>query len=130
MSARATWVGRGLTALPLLFLTFDTAIKVLVLPVAVDATGRLGYAPGTVFAIGAIEAICLVCYLVPRTALLGAVLLTAYFGGAIATHVRAGSPLFTHTLFPVYLAVLLWAGLWLRNAQARRAVRTAFAVSV
>jgi hypothetical protein len=109
-----------------LFLTFDTLIKVLRLPVALAATAQLGFTDNAAFAIGAIEAACLVLYLVPRTSVLGAVLWTGYLGGAIATHIRAGSPLFSHTLFPIYVAALLWIGLWLRNGRIRRIVRAAF----
>lgn len=126
-SSRAVWTGRILSALSVVFLTFDTIIKVLTLPVAVEATKQLGFTETAVFAVGLIEAVCLVLYLVPRTASLGAVLWTGYFGGAIATHIRAGSPLFTHTLFPIYIAALLWVGLWLRDGRLRRIVRTAFA---
>jgi hypothetical protein len=125
-SPRAVWSGRVLSALPLTFLTFDTVIKLLLLPVAVEATTELGFSGRAVFAIGAIEAVCLVLYLLPRTSVLGAVLWTGYFGGAIATHIGAGSPPFTHTLFPVYVAALLWIGLWLRDARLRRIVRMAF----
>ena len=125
-STKAVWARRILSALPVVFLTFDTAIKVFQLPVAVEATTQLGFTAGAVLAVGIVEAVCLVLYLVPRTAVLGAVLWTGYFGGAIATHVRASSPLFTHTLFPIYVAVLLWAGLWLRDGRLRRIVGEAF----
>src|SRR4051812_39733787 len=122
-STRTVWIGHAVSALPLAFLLFDTAIKVLRLPVALEATRQLGFTDGAVLAIGILEAVCLALYLVPRTALLGALLWTGYFGGAIATHVRAESPLFTHTLFPVYLAALLWVGLWIRDPRLRRIVR-------
>jgi hypothetical protein len=125
-STKAVWVGRIFSAVPVLFLTFDTAIKVLQLPVALEATQQLGFTASAVFAVGVIEAVCLVLYLVPRTSVLGAVLWTGYFGGAIATHLRAGSPVVTHTLFPIYMAVLLWAGLWLRDGRLRRIVSAAF----
>jgi hypothetical protein len=128
-SSRAVWTGRGLSALPLMLLAFDTAIKLLMLPVAVEATKELGFTEGAVFAIGAIELVCLVLYLLPWTSVLGAVLWTGYFGGAIATHVRAGSPLLTHTLFPIYIAALLWIGLWLRDDRLRSIVRRAFRVT-
>lgn len=126
-ASRAAWIGHVVSGLPLAFLVFDTAIKVLRLPVAVEATRQLGFTDGAVLALGIIEAICLVLYLMPRTALLGALLWTGYFGGAIATHIRAASPLFTHTLFPMYLAALLWGGLWLRDPRLRRIVRLALA---
>ena len=128
-SARAVWTGRIVTALPLLFLTFDTVIKVFQLPVAVEATQQLGFTARSVFIIGVIEAFCLVLYLLPRTAVLGAVLWIGYFGGAIATHIRAESPLLTHILFPVFVAAFLWAGLWLRDTRFRQIVRTAFGIT-
>jgi hypothetical protein len=114
-SSKAIWTGRFLSGLAVLFLAFDAAIKVLELPFAVEATVRIGYPATTIVGIGLLELACLAVYLIPRTALLGAVLWTGYLGGAIATHLRIGSPLFTHVLFPVYVAALLWAGLWLRD---------------
>jgi hypothetical protein len=111
-----------LTALVALFLTFDTVIKVLMLPPAVQGTTELGYPAGTVFWIGVIELLCVGFYLLPRTSVLGALLLTGYLGGAIATHVRAGSPLLSHTLFPIYVALLLWGGLYLRETRLRALV--------
>ncbi len=128
-SSRAVWIGRALSALPLMFLTFDTAIKLFLLPVAVEATKELGFPESAVLTVGVVEAVCLALYLVPRTSVLGAVLWTGYFGGAIATHIGAGSPLFSHTLFPIYIAALLWIGLWLRDGRLRRIVRTAFDVA-
>lgn len=129
VSSRAVWFGRVLSALPLMFLTFDTIIKLFMMPVAVEATKQLGFTQSAVFVVGVVEAVCLVLYLLPRTSVLGAVLWTGYFGGAIATHIRAGSPLFTHTLFPIYVAALLWIGLWLRDGRLRQIVRTAFDVA-
>jgi len=115
LSRKAIWTGRILSGLAALFLAFDAAVKVLALPPAVEGTTQLGYPASTLLTIGILQLVCLVVYLIPRTALVGAVLWTGYLGGAIATHVRVGSPLFTHTLFPIYVAVLLWAGLWLRD---------------
>jgi hypothetical protein len=111
--------GYVLTALVALFLTFDTVIKVLKLAPAVQGTTQLGYPVNTVHWIGLIELVCLALYLVPRTSVLGALLLTGYLGGAIATHVRVGSPLLSHTLFPIYVALLLWGGLYLRETRLR-----------
>src|SRR6185369_14789193 len=85
----------------------------------IDGTRQLGYSPDIVFSLGVILLSCVVTYLVPRTSVLGALLLTGYLGGAVATHVRVGNPLFTHVLFPTYLAVLLWGGLVLRNTRLR-----------
>ena len=113
------WAGRIMTTLAALFLLFDSAVKVLQLPVAVEGTTRLGYPAHAVLGIGLVELACLVLYVNPVTSVLGAVLLTGFFGGAVATHVRAGSPLFTHMLFPIYVGVLVWGGLWLRDAGLR-----------
>jgi hypothetical protein len=113
------WTGRTLTALAALFFAFDAGIKLLDLPVAVEPTVQLGYAANMVVAIGAIEVACLIVYLIPRTAVLGAILLTGYLGGAVASHLRHGDGLFGYVLSPTYFAVLLWAGLWLRDARAR-----------
>ena len=118
-SKAAFRTGWGLTAFVALFLAFDAIIKVLVLPIAVQATTELGYPASTIFWIGAVELMCLVLYLVPRTAVLGALLLTGHLGGAIATHVRVGNPMFSHTLFPIYVALLLWGGLYLREPRLR-----------
>jgi DoxX-like family len=111
-----------LTALVSLFLAFDTVIKLLMLAPAVQGTTALGYPAGTVLWIGVIELVCLGLYLVPRTSVLGALLLTGYLGGAIATHVRVGSPLLSHTLFPIYVALLIWGGLYLRETRLRELV--------
>jgi hypothetical protein len=107
--------GYILTTLVALFLTFDTILKVLQLGPAVKATTELGYSPVTVLPIGIVELVCLVLYLVPQTSVIGAILLTGYLGGAVASQVRAGNPMFTHTLFPVYVALMLWGGLYLRE---------------
>jgi hypothetical protein len=112
--------GYVLTGLVAAFLTFDTVMKLLQLAPAVQGTTELGYPAGTVVAIGAIELVCLVLYLVPRTSVLGALVLTGYLGGAIATHVRVGSPLPTHTLFPIYVALMVWGGLYLRESRLRQ----------
>jgi DoxX-like family len=108
-----------LTGLVALFLAFDTVLKVLVLAPAVQGTTELGYPAATVRWIGLIELMCLGLYLVPSTSVLGAILLTGYLGGAIATHVRIGSPLFTHILFPIYVALMAWGGLYFREARLR-----------
>jgi hypothetical protein len=114
-SRKAVLTGRILSGLAVAFLMFDAGMKLFALPAAVEGTTQLGYPASTLLGIGIIQLVCLAVYLVPRTAPVGAVLWTGYLGGAIATHVRVGSPLFTHTLFPIYVAALLWAGLWLRD---------------
>jgi len=111
--------GYALTAFVALFLTFDTVLKVLQLAPAVQGTTELGYPASTVLTIGLIEFVCLALYLIPRTSVLGALVLTGYLGGAIATHVRIGSPLPTHTLFPIYVALMVWGGLYLRESRLR-----------
>ena len=112
--------GYALTGLVAAFLTFDTVMKLLQLAPAVQGTTELGYPAGTVMVIGAIELVCLVLYLIPPTSVLGALLLTGYLGGAIATHVRVGSPLPTHTFFPIYVALMVWGGLYLRESRLRQ----------
>lgn len=104
-----------LTTIVALFLTFDTVLKILQLGPAAKATTDLGYPAAKVLPIGIVELVCLALYLVPQTSVLGAILLTGYLGGAIATHVRAASPMFSHTLFPLYVALMLWGGLYLRD---------------
>ena len=116
---RDVWIGRVLSGFAVLFLTFDAALKLLRLPMAIEGTTELGYPAGVVLPLGVVQVVCLVLYVVPRTSVLGAVLWTGYLGGAIATHVRLGNPLFTHVLFPVYVALLLWGGLWLRDRRLR-----------
>jgi hypothetical protein len=112
---KAIWSGRILSALAVLFLVLDASVKLLGLPLAMEATKQLGYSADSIFGIGLVECILLALYLIPRTAPLGVLLWTGYLGGAIATHVRIGSPLFSHILFPIYVAAFLWAGLWLRD---------------
>jgi len=96
------------------------APKLLGMPIAEETMQQLGWPPGYVFMIGIIEFVCLALYLYPRTNVLGAVLFTALLGGAMATHIRANSPLFNHILFGVYLGVFVWGGLWLRDPAVRR----------
>ncbi len=118
-STRSRRVGLALTGVAVLFLVFDVVMKFIVTPEAVQATSELGWPMHHMPLIGMIELICLTLYLIPRTAPLGAILWTGYLGGAIATHVRIGNPLFSHILFPVYIATLLWLGLWLRDRRLR-----------
>jgi len=115
--------GIVLSGIAVLFLVFDSLGKLLKVAPVVEGTAQLGYSDSVIQPIGIILLLCVVVYLVPRTAILGAVLLTGYMGGAIATHVRVGSPLLTHVLFPVYVAVLVWGGLFLRDARVRQVLR-------
>src|SRR5260221_1123521 len=110
------WAGRAMTALFVLFMVFDTAIKLLRLQIVDDTLIALGYPVGIGFAIGVLEAILLALYLIPRTSLLGAVLFTGLLRGAIASHLRADSPLFRHVLFPVYSRLFAWPDMGLRHA--------------
>jgi DoxX-like family len=114
------WTGRALTTIAVLFLAFDAAVKLMRLPVAVEGTKQLGYPESIVLVLGIIQAIALILYLIPRTAIFGAIIWTGYLGGAVATHVRLGNPMFTHVLSPVYVAVLLWGGLFLRDRRLRQ----------
>jgi hypothetical protein len=118
----ATRLGITLTILAALFLTMDTVMKLLQLGPAVEGTVALGYPVNTVLGIGIAELVCLVLYLTPRTSVMGALLLTGYLGGATATHVRIASPLFTHILFPTYVALFVWGGLYLRESRLRELV--------
>jgi hypothetical protein len=118
-SGRAQWTGRVISGLAVAFLIFDCAGKLFEVQPVIDGTKQLGYPPDIVFGLGVTLLSCVVAYLIPRTSVLGAVFLTGYLGGAVATHVRVGSPLFTHILFPTYLAALLWGGLMLRDARLR-----------
>jgi hypothetical protein len=113
--------GIALTALAALFWIMDAGMKLAGLPQVAETMSPLGWPSDrtTILTLGLIQAACLVLYLWPRTAVLGAVLLTAYLGGAIATHMRVGSPLFSHTLFGTYVGLVTWAGLWLRRPALR-----------
>ena len=115
----ALWAGYVITALVVLFLIFDCTIKLLNLPMAIDGTVVLGYQASVVVPLGILQLICLIIYLIPQTSVLGAILITGYLGGAIATHVRLENPLFSHILFPVYVGLMIWGGLYLRNQRLR-----------
>jgi hypothetical protein len=123
----ARWVGYFMSGFITLFLLWDAAMKVSQHPMAVEGSAELGWSAGTVFALGVLQLVLLVLYLVPRTSVIGAVLWVGYLGGAIATHLRLGHPLLSHTLFPIYVAMFLWGGLWLRDLRVRALVRDAVA---
>lgn len=124
-STQPRWVGRVLSGIAVLFLAVDVAMKLAGAKVAVDGTTQVGFAPHHVLPIGLIGLVCLIVYLIPRTAPIGAVLWTGYLGGAVATHMRLDNPLFSHTLFPIYVAALLWGGLYLRDERVRGLLRAA-----
>jgi len=115
------WAGRILSALPALFLLLDGIMKVVKPAFVVEATVQLGYPESVIVALGVVLVACTILYLVPRTAVLGAILLTGYLGGAVATHVRVGGPLGS-VLMPVILGVMLWGGLYLRDERVRSLV--------
>ena len=113
------WAGWVMTGLVALFLAMDCTIKLIDIEPVKQTMTQLGYPITLDRTIGVIELACLLLYLVPRTAVLGAILETAIMGGAIASHMRLGDPLFSHTLFGVYLGLLVWGGLWFRDARLR-----------
>ena len=112
--------GWTLSGLLIAFMAFDTSIKLIDLDIVQQTSQQLGLPTSLDRIIGVTELVCLVLYIWPRTAVLGAILLTAVFGGAIATHMRLLDPLFSHTLFGVYLGLFAWGGLWFRSAKLRR----------
>jgi hypothetical protein len=113
------WTGRVLTTLPALFLLFDAAIKLVKIQPVTDAFVQLGYPDALARGIGTLELVCTLLYLVPSTSVLGAILLTGLFGGAIAAHLRVGDPWLSHILFSLYLAAPMWLGLYLRDERLR-----------
>src|SRR4249920_298539 len=119
LSKGRLWTGRIMSALPALFLFMDAVGKLVKPAPVVEGTVQLGYPESVLLGLGIVLLACTVLYVIPRTAILGAILLTGYLGGAVATHVRVGSPLFSHILFGVYLGVFLWLGLYLRDARLR-----------
>lgn len=122
-SGAARKLGWILSGLALLFLSWDAAMKLVRHPLAIEGSKALGYSEHAIVSVGVIAAGCVVVYAVPRTAVLGAILWTGYLGGAIATHLRVGNPLLSHTLFPVYVAILLWGGLALRDPRVLALLR-------
>ncbi|MFV8753153.1 DoxX family protein [Nannocystaceae bacterium ST9] len=121
-SKLALRIGYGLSGFAALFLVFDASIKLLGQPEALEGTRQLGYPTGIVFELGVLQLALLILYLIPRSAVVGAVLWTGYLGGAVATHVRVEAPLFSHVLFPIYVAAMLWIGLALRDRRVRALV--------
>jgi hypothetical protein len=121
VSKPALWTGRVLSGLVIVFLLFDGAIKLVPWPVVTETMDRMGYGSSESFArtLGGITIACTVLYAIPPTSILGAILLTGYLGGAMASHMRIDSPLFSHTLFGFYLGLMVWGGLWLRDRSLR-----------
>lgn len=119
ISRKAQIAGRILSGIAVLFLLFDAIGKLMRPAAVIEGTTQLGWPADVLLTLGVIQVICLIAYLIPRTSVLGAILWTGYLGGAIATHLRIDNPLFSHILFPVYIAALLWGGLWLRDRRVR-----------
>jgi len=117
--SNANWIGLVMSGLPALFLLVDGVMKLFKPAVVVDTTVQLGFPEPVILPLGLALLASTALYLVPRTAVLGAILLTGYLGGAVATHVRVGNPLFTHILAPTYFAAFIWGGLVLRDARLR-----------
>ncbi len=119
ISSRAIWTGRVLSGFVIVFLLLDAIGKLIPLDVVLASSRELGIPMELARPLGMLLLACTILYAVPRTSVLGAVLLTGYLGGAICTHLRVGSPLFSHTLFGVYLALIIWGGLYLRDERLR-----------
>jgi len=118
MTKKTLWTGRILSGLPTLFLLFDAVMKFVKPAPVIKGTVELGYPESVIFGLGVVLLICTILYAIPRTAVLGAILLTGYLGGAVATHVRVGGPLF-NVIFPVIFGALIWGGLYLREERLR-----------
>lgn len=123
MTKTTLWAGRILSGIPVLFLLMDGVMKFIQPAPVLEATTQLGIDVSLIVTLGGTLLACTALYLIPRTSILGAILLTGYLGGAIQSHLRVGNPLFSHILFPVYLGVMLWAGLYLRNESLRKALQ-------
>jgi DoxX-like protein len=122
LSKTRLWVGRIISALPILFLVFDSVIKLMKIDPVVQSFLQLGYPVKLAREIGVLELVCVLIYAIPRTSVLGAILLAGFLGGATATHVRTEDPLFTHVLFPIYVGAMVWGGLYLRDGRLREFV--------
>jgi|SRR5215468_11181396 len=119
---KMTWTGRAVSALVIVFLLFDGAIKMVPMDIVITTGEQLGIPAELARVLGTLTLLSTILYMIPQTSMLGAILLTGYLGGAIATHLRVGSPLFTHTLFGVYLGLLVWGGLYLREPRLRELI--------
>ena len=115
ISKKMLWVGYIMSALPVMLLLFSASMKLLKLPAAVEGFGHLGYPEHVALPLGIVELVCTVLYVIPRTSVLGAILLTGYLGGATATHVRVGEPFY----MAIMLGILVWGGLYLRDERLR-----------
>jgi sorbitol-specific phosphotransferase system component IIC len=115
ISKTKRWASYILSGIVILFMLMDSVMKFIQPKEVIEGTVALGFTQHHIIVLGVLGLLSTLLYTLPRTSVLGAILLTAYFGGAIATHMRMDNPLFTHTLFTVYFGVLTWGGLWLRN---------------
>jgi hypothetical protein len=122
VSRAASRTGLVLTVLITLFLLFDAVTKLMGVPDVLRATEQMGFGDSAVPVIGSVLLVCLALYLIPRTAILGAVLLTGYLGGAVCAQLRIDAPLFSTMLFPVYFGIVVWVALYLRSAKLRQLV--------
>jgi hypothetical protein len=121
-SRRAVLAGKVLSIIAVLFLIFDSVTHTMLIPAVVEGFAKAGFPPGSARPIGIVEIVCLVLYVIPQTTVFGAILLTGYLGGAVATNVRMGLPFFGFVLAPVYIGIVLWLGVWLRDGGLRRVV--------
>jgi len=119
VSNKSLWAGRILSGLGIAFLLFDSSMKLMKAAPVLEAMPKLGWPVSLTVPLGAILLLCVLVYAIPQTSTLGAILLTGWLGGAVATHTRIGDPLFSHILFPVYMGILLWGGLYLRDVRLR-----------
>ena len=122
VSSKTVWVGRIVSIVSVVFMVFDSVIHLFKPAPVVEAFAQLGYPIGLSVALGMIELVCLAAYVVPLTSVLGAILLTGYLGGAVGAQLRVGNPLFSQALFPIYVGILLWAGIFLRDERLRSLV--------
>ena len=119
ISKSRRWTARTMSGIAILFMLMDSIMKFIQPPTVVETTVALGFAEDQIYVLGILGLLSTLLYALPRTSVLGAVLLTGYWGGAMATHLRLDNPLLTHLLFPVYLAILAWGGIWLINEPLR-----------
>ncbi len=119
VTKKGLWAGRSVSGLAVLFMLFDSVTKLLKVDAVVKGSAQLGFSVGAIPVIGAILLVCVIIYVVPRTSILGAILITGYLGGAVASNLRVGTPLFSNILFPVYFGILVWTGVFLRDLRLR-----------
>jgi DoxX-like family len=121
-SKKMLWTGRIVSGLVVVAMLFDASLKILRVPAVVEGTTKVGYPANSILPIGVVLLVCVILYAIPRTSILGAILLTGYLGGAVATNVRISSPLLSYGLVPAYIGVLAWGGLFLRDALLRQLI--------